>query len=288
MTTLPNFLIIGAQKAGTTSLHRYLREHPEIFMSKPKELYFFTEEHNWHRGREWYEQQFRGAGNAKAIGEASVAYTMYPTYRGVPARIASLLPDARLIYLVRNPIDRMCSDYLQYRYPKARRRIRWDVERHRIEQALLHNPRYLDYSLYAMQIDRYMEHFPREQLLVVVSDELRDARETTLRRIYEFLGVNNDWAATTSSLEFNRTRGKRRPRGMASRAIRRVPGAPALARWTPKPVRRAAHNLTTLELDPSRATISEDVRHRLEGMLRDDVSRLRTYLGDDFDGWGLG
>ena len=71
---LPNFLVIGAMKAGTTSLFHYLRDHPQVFLPEEKELYFFTEEDNWHRGLEWYRSRFRGAGDAKAVGEASVGY----------------------------------------------------------------------------------------------------------------------------------------------------------------------------------------------------------------------
>src|ERR687895_490160 len=109
---LPNFLIIGAAKAGTTSMWAYLREHPQVFMAEPKELHFFVAESNWKRGMRWYESHFQDATNAVAIGEACGAYTRFPRFRGVSERIASIVPHARLIYLVRHPIDRMVSNYV--------------------------------------------------------------------------------------------------------------------------------------------------------------------------------
>ena len=121
--TLPTFLIIGTMKGGTTSLHRYLRQHPDVFMPEQKELNFFLdeyagrpidppEERNWSRGLTWYERQFAGAEDERAVGEASANYTRYPTYPGVAERIAKIVPEMKLIYLMRNPIDRVLSHYL--------------------------------------------------------------------------------------------------------------------------------------------------------------------------------
>src|SRR4051812_36085465 len=98
---LPNLIIIGAARAGTTSLYHYLRSHPEIWMSPEKELYFFVEDHNWKRGIEWYERHFPAGTPVR--GEASTFYTHFPIRPGVPERIAALLPSAKLIYLVRDP-----------------------------------------------------------------------------------------------------------------------------------------------------------------------------------------
>lgn len=95
--TLPNFLVIGAMKAGTTSMHRYLDAHPDVFMATQKELNFFIEELNWSKGLGWYEERFAEAGDATARGEASPGYAGYPVRRGVPERIAATLPDARFV-----------------------------------------------------------------------------------------------------------------------------------------------------------------------------------------------
>jgi len=107
---LPNFIIIGAQKCGTTSLHHYLDQHDEIVMSKVKELNFFNEELNWSKGLKWYEAHFQGEG--KMRGEASPHYTNYPMSPGVAKRMKEIVPDAKIIYLVRDPVERLISAYL--------------------------------------------------------------------------------------------------------------------------------------------------------------------------------
>src|SRR5438309_2284856 len=106
---LPNLIVIGAARCGTTSLHKYLAAHPEIAMSREKELSFFVEEKNWSRGLGWYAAQF-GA-QAPVRGESSPAYSAFPLYRGVPERMARTVPDAKLVYLVRDPIARIASHY---------------------------------------------------------------------------------------------------------------------------------------------------------------------------------
>ena len=102
---LPNLIVIGAPKGGTTSLHHYLGAHPDVFMSRRKELGLFDRE-DWRDRVEWYERQFPDRPRGYA-GESSPAYSMHPTVAGVPERIHELLPDARLIYLVRDPVERL-------------------------------------------------------------------------------------------------------------------------------------------------------------------------------------
>src|SRR5205085_10467190 len=102
---LPNLIVIGAAKCGTTSLHRYLDLHPEVAMSKTKQLHFFTEKENWGRGLAWYESHFDTP--AQVRGESTPAYSAWPVHRGVPERIARVVPDTRLIYLVRDPVERV-------------------------------------------------------------------------------------------------------------------------------------------------------------------------------------
>jgi hypothetical protein len=106
---LPNLIVIGAAKCGTTSLHEYLDEHPEISMSREKELHFFVDGKNWGRGLAWYESHFDSA--APVRGESSPGYSAFPLYRGVPERMAETIPEAKLIYLVRDPVQRIVSHY---------------------------------------------------------------------------------------------------------------------------------------------------------------------------------
>src|SRR5213078_3047078 len=116
---LPNLVVIGAQKCGTSGLHYYLSLHPEVSMSRPKELNYFIEERNWPRGVDWYRRHFDP--RARVRGESSPNYTAYPQHEGVPKRMHSLLPDARLIYLVRDPLERIAAHWV-HNYAKRRER----------------------------------------------------------------------------------------------------------------------------------------------------------------------
>jgi hypothetical protein len=286
-TRLPNFLVIGAMKAGTTSLYHYLAQHPQIFMPRIKELDFFAVEGNWPRGLDWYRRQFADAvSGAIAVGEASTVYTKYPRYLGVPGRIAEHLPQARLIYLVRDPLARMRSHYAH--------RVAVGAERQPIDHALLNNPVYLDYSRYALQIEQYLPYFPPDRLLVLASEDLRNDRRRTIQQVFEFLGVDGGYVPPTLDREFYVSEG--RPVFSPAlwnlrRSVRRYfPAAKRAKEWVDsiggvRPRRAARPRHRGAE---DRAHISDRVRQVLEDELRPDVERLRTYLPAHFDGWEVG
>lgn len=269
-------------KSGTTSLYYYLQAHPEIFMPAIKELDFFTAEMNWKRGWRWYERQFTLAGSdIKAVGEASTTYTKYPQYAGVAQRIAEHLPDARLIYIIRDPIDRIRSQYQHH--------VAIGIERAPFEEAVLENPYYVDFSRYACQIEQYLEHFPREQLLIVTSEDLRRERVATLGKVYDFVGVDEGVAHTVPAEEHFTTEGRLAyPAVVAStrRALRRVwPGSVGVAKFIPGPVKQLLGK--SMVSQSSGLAMTGAVRKRLEDALREDVTRLRNYMPPGFDGWGI-
>lgn len=266
-------------KAGTTSLYHYLRSHPQIFMPDVKELMFFDPRHNWHRGLAWYADRFAAAGSVHvAVGEASTSYTKFPRVQGVPARIASVLPDVRLIYVLRHPIERMRSHYL---YLLSRGK-----ERRSIERALVEDPHYLDVSRYAMQLEQYLPYFGPDRFLLLDSRDLAERRVETLRRVFGFLGVDESWVPPVVDREFFRSVDRRMPSSLA-RALRRVPGVGPAARLLPGRVRRLARRLPAPRVDVERARIPDGLRRRLEDELRDDVARLRRLMPEGFDGWGI-
>jgi hypothetical protein len=284
---LPNFIVIGAMKAGTTSLFHYLQSHPQVYMSPLKEVDFFADELNWKRGFDWYRRQFKGATSAcLAMGEASTSYTKYPEHRGVPERIASHLPDARLIYVVRNPIDRIRSHY-QHRALNG-------AERAPVEVATLRDERYLNCSRYAMQIERYLEWFPRERLLLITSDELRTVRVPTMRRIYLFLGVDEEFVPETIEREFYRTEERANYPAYAWRIRRTVkryiPAGKRLKELidlvAPASIRRQ-RGARPSGTETRSVVIDERLRDQLTDLLRDDVAKLRSYMPEGFDGWGI-
>jgi sulfotransferase family protein len=181
---LPNVLVIGAMKCGSTSLHHYLDAHPDIAMSEKKELNFFYRPGVWNKGLEWYRSQFDPG--APLRGESSVNYTKSPRASGLAApRMHRLVPHAKLIYMVRHPIERAVSHYLHTRAEGNEERP--------LPQALsdLTGP-YVSRSVYYANVEPFLRHFPAESLLVVPQERLRSQRAATLRAIFSFLGVDAD------------------------------------------------------------------------------------------------
>jgi hypothetical protein len=196
---LPNFLILGAQKAGTTALYAYLRWHPQVTGPSFKEVSFF--DRHYPRGERWYRAHFP-ARRRTAIGEASPSYLLHPL---APERVAALLPDARLIALLRNPADRAFSHY-QHEVALGREplsfedaiaaedaRLRGEVERMLGDPAYFShawwNYTYVARGRYAEQLERWYAAFPRARLLVVFTEELAAETGATYRRVLEFLGL---------------------------------------------------------------------------------------------------
>ena len=197
---LPDFLVLGAQKAGTTALYAYLRWHPGITGPSWKEVSFF--DRHWWRGVGWYRGQFPLRSGGLIVGEASPSYLFHPL---APERARMLVPDARLIVLVRNPVDRAYSQY-QHEVALGREPLSFEDalaaedERTRGEvDRLVADPRafsrawwdhtYVARGRYAEQLERWLRVFPREQLLVVATEELGEAPGETYASILSFLGA---------------------------------------------------------------------------------------------------
>jgi hypothetical protein len=282
---MPNFLVIGAMKGGTTALYRYLQPHPEVFMPPVKALEFFVAEANWRRGAQWYRRQFAGAGsNEVAIGEASNAYTKYPRFMGVPERIAAQIPDVRMVYVVRDPIDRIRSHY--------QTRVWQGDERAPIERAVIEDRRYVDYSRYWLQLERYLKWFSPEQFLVITTERLRNARIETLRLVYDFLDIDSTTIPDTVEREFYRS-GDHPSSSLVPLKVRK-----ALKRHVPAAKRaKELENRVFQVLNTARGgrsapprppiAMPSAVRDRLASMLQDDVRGLRAFVGPEIDGWGI-
>jgi hypothetical protein len=277
-SSLPTFLVIGSMKAGTTSLYEYLRAHPHVYMPPHKELDFFVREGNLSRGLDWYEEQFTGAEAALAVGEASTSYTKYPIHAGVAERVSRVLPDVRLIYVIRNPIERIRSQFVH----------EWLLgEQHlSFEAAVTTEPRYVEFSRYATQIAEYMRYFRRDDLLIVEAERLRESRENTLQMVYRFIGVDSSVMPENVESEFHRSDGKR----LAPPLARKIVASHAYqgaGRYIPRAIKRRARSWLVRSPNPPEATLTPTVHELLAARLRDDVSELRAFLGADFHGWGI-
>lgn len=265
---LPSFLIIGAVKCGTTSLHAWLSAHPEVFMHPWKEMRFFTE--HWQRGPDWYRAQFAGAGSGQAAGEASNAYTRHPHYPDAARRIASLMPEARLVYLVRDPMRRLESHY--------RHRLATGWEWREFDRAVREDPAYIESGLYGAQLQRYLDYFDRSQILVLRAEKLFAEPAPHLERLADFLGVAR---RPDLPLAAENVTGTRVVVPAALRQLNRFAPTRALARRLIRQLRRSplihqrgrsAANMP-FALDPT-------LRAKLERIYAKDAGRLAT-LGLD-------
>jgi hypothetical protein len=278
---LPTFLVIGAMKAGTTSLWRDLRAHPQVFMPDVKEIHFFSNPDRYERGFDWYRAHFADAGDTVAVGEASTNYTKHPRRPDAAARVAAAIPDVRLVYAVRDPIERIRSHYLHVAHGHGERRP--------LSVAVWEDPEYLDVSRYRTQIDRYLEHFDRSQLLVITAEALARDRRATLGRVLAFVGVDPSAAPRPrGDAQVNRSAEKRLDTAVSSTA-RRMPGYRLARHLVPRRIRRVVGRVTkrpvTTAVD---VTVPDDLRRALERELHDEVAGLRPFLGPSFDGWGIG
>jgi hypothetical protein len=272
---LPNLVVIGAQKCGTSGLHYILDAHPEISMSSPKELNFFIEERNWTHGIEWYREHFDP--EAAVRGESSPNYTTYPHHLGIPQRMHETIPDAKLIFLVRDPLDRIAAHWV-HNYAKRR-------ERGDLRETLLHpNTTYVLRSKYHWQLRQFLNRYTLSQVLVVDQEDLRHKRTETLREIFTFLGVDADFDHPSFHRERHRTTRKRRATalGVKVQPLRqtavgsRLPKAfwnaldvGVLGRPIPKPDVRGALGPEVIEV------------------LHEDADRLRELTGRPFERWSV-
>ena len=199
---LPNFLIIGAAKSGTTTLMEYLRQHDEIFIA-PREINFFDIDNHYERGMRWYEDHFGEANGHLAIGEKTPSYSYIPQ---AAERIHQHLPNARLIWVFREPVARAYSNYW-HSISRGSERLKFDsaiaAEEERIKDNLYRG--YLKRGIYVEQIKRFLEYFPQSQMHFILFEDLVREPEASARGVFEFLGVGPELAITQQPKKVNVT-----------------------------------------------------------------------------------
>jgi hypothetical protein len=264
---LPNLIVIGAAKCGTTSLHSYLSAHPDIAMSAKKELNFFVRD-GWRDEVDWYAAQFP---DAPVRGESSPGYTMAPYLPSTAARIHELVPNARLVYLVRHPVDRALANYVEF--------VMHRLEQRPVDVALTdtENPAnpHLCGSRYGSQAAAFLEHFAPEQLLVVDRDALLRDRRGTLRQVFEFVGVDPAFESGEFDVEHNARESKVRYNDLGMWLIRRgwfTERTGAVRGPLVKPLRR----VLSRSID---ATLSPGAREQAMAALRPEVDKLARLTG---------
>lgn len=209
---LPSFIIGGAPKAGTTALWAYLAEHPEVFMPSYKEPHFFSRLQGdlgngivkpgpirtitYYNGLQWYEDLFKPGSGAKAKGEASTHYLSAPDAAGL---IKEYVPDVRLIFLLRDPVDRLYSQYWQT--------YRLGTSMPDFESMFKSNHSAFTYfcyvSKYKMHLERFFSTFAADQILVLLDTDLKNHPEGTLQKVHRFIGVDPEFIPSVLGKAFN-------------------------------------------------------------------------------------
>jgi hypothetical protein len=269
---LPTFLVIGAQKSATTSLIHHLAGHPEVF-ALTDEVHFF--DRHFARGIDWYRARFEGSGAARAVGESTPDYMYFPS---VPPRMAEHLPGARLVAILRNPVDRAYSHYWHARtrgWERERLSEALAAEGARMAEATDERSRgrfaYVDRGRYLPQLRRVCDHFPRDSLHVLLFENLRDQPVEAVRSVYRFVGVDDSVVPPDVDRARNRFVTFRSMR--LREPIRRLPG----------PLRRVAArlNIRYVRYPPMQPAI----RDRLRAEFAEDNRELERWLGMDLSAW---
>jgi hypothetical protein len=297
--TLPNFFVIGAGKAGTTSLHQYLDQHPYVYMSPVKETNFFALEgekpnfrgpeadqriNRWSvTGIEEYRALFEGVSGETAVGEASPLY-LYD--HKAPLRIKRRVPEAKLIAVLRDPVERAYSAFLhttrsgreKLGFTKA---LREEEDRIRANWEWIWH--YKNAGFYHEQLSRYYETFEREQIRVYLHEDLSTDPAGVMRDIFGFLGVDDSFAPDTSR--------RRNVRGIPkSRALFALTHKPNRVKTLVKalvpegPWRKISMGIKSRNLAGT-PPLPEDVAEELAVAFREDVSRLQGLVGRDLSAW---
>lgn len=265
---LPTWITIGAMKSATTSLHRYLAVHPDIDTSEPKELDFFIEPRYSRLGIDWYQQQFRGT--AAAAGESSVNYTKCHEHPGVAERMHRHLPDVRLIYMVRDPFDRIESHWVHA--------VGEGELRGNLSDALsdLDRSTLVQTSRYWTQLAPFLERFDPGQIRVLSYDDFAADPRGVLRGVLEFVGVDPEFDHPIVGERIHDSGAKRRP----PRWAMPIWGDPKNYRY-----RRRVKRLFGRPIDPPEWTPRD--RERVREYLRPEVDALRDFSGLELGEWSL-
>jgi Sulfotransferase domain len=277
----PDFIGIGAQRTGTSWIYSCLYEHPQICMPQ-KEIHFFSRDRNWSRGFEWYERIFAECPSSAIAGEFS---TSYLSDTEAAARISDRYPGARLIVSLRHPVERAFSSYLN------------DVVAGVVpsatgfEQALQSHPEYVEGGRYARYLRRYLELFPRDQLLVSVFDDARRDPGAAIREIYRFLGADPAFRPTMLDRRVAAgriPRSQRMERALIDTARTfRTRRALRPLWWTAK--RSGAGDrlraLNTRNGVDGPSELAADVRKGLQRELEPDIADLEQLLQKQFPTW---
>lgn len=292
---MPNFLIIGAAKAGTTSLYSYLNQHPQVYMSPVKEPRFFTPElysiyNNGVRdnGRrtaltlEQYCQLFQGVSTEIAIGEASTEYLYIPK---APERIKSHIPNAKIIAILRNPVERAFSAFL-YQFRDGVETLTFQQalqeEGKRIQAGFRPGWHYKQVGFYSSQVKRYLDGFAPEQIRIYLYDDLSSDGLTVVQNVYRFLAIDDIF---TPDFKRENVSGIPKRRWLQNLFTKDNPLKLALKPLFSEKLRVAIRERVKKQNLGAKPILLPEIRQELVEVYREDIEKLQALIQRDLSAW---
>lgn len=286
---LPNFLIVGTPKSGTTSLYHYLNQHPEIYFSSHKEPHFFSfiGEQKPHWGIKTiaeYEKLFEDATNEKAIGEAS---TWYLYSKSAAEQIKKYIPNVKLIIILRNPIERAYSSWA------FQIQCGWEsivdfeealqAEKNRMKNGCGWDFHYLHTGFYYKQIQRYFNLFSREQIKIYTHDDLKQNCTFVIKDIFDFLEVDNSFVPDTS-IRHNSTR---LPKNQLINLFFKKNSyyKEAIKALIPHSLRKKMREKVLYSNSSSTYNLSQELKAKYTLLYKDDILKTSELSKLDFSHW---
>ena len=272
MTSFPNLLIIGAMKAGTTSLHDYLGLHPDIFMSEPKELHFYDDLSQL--SREKYLNNFNS--KCKVIGTTPQNYTKahHKDFKNIPERIFKDTPNVKLIYIVRDPFERVLSHVVENRYGDSPERSKQNLK----------TDHYWKTSLYDYQISQYLKFFKKSQIHVLTLEDLKENRLYELNKIFKFIDLKELEDNSQFDYIMNDASSKQVPDFIKSQYWFRILKKLNL-KLAEKMASQVVNNFYTSYL--SKPKLSEIINREIVEIVRADSSQFQKKFNVDISEWNL-
>lgn len=275
---LPTFMVIGAAKCGTTSLCALLERHPDVFLTRPKEPKYFSRIATYEQGWDWYLSLFEGSERYAARGEGSTTYTGPARIDMVVPRLHATVPNCRLIYMVRHPIQRLESHWKMLRRSgQGLANINRNVE---------DLPPLSMWGMYWRWFCAYRLLFRDDQILIVFFEDFVRDPESIMARVYEHIGVDPTFRPVDAHVPRNTAR-EFKADTRASAIVRRIPGFGLVKRIAPKRMVEAARN-ALLQPYGDRAVWDPAVLCALQRMYRQDSRYLLEHCGKSEDYWRLG
>ncbi|MFM7382126.1 MAG: sulfotransferase family protein [Microcystaceae cyanobacterium] len=269
MVKEPDFFIIGGMKCATSTLHEQLARQPGFFMTEPKEPNFFSNDEIFAQGRDWYLSLFQEAKDADLCGESSTHYTKFPTYPHTLERLLQAYPNAKFIYVMRHPIDRLVSQYIH----------EWSqlvIQNQDINAAIYNFPELIDYSHYSYQLTAYFERVPRERILPVFFERMLKYPQPELERVCQFLGYEGSPQWQTD-LDAQNVSNQRLRKSAWRDALVEMPGLKQIRQaLIPKSFRTWVRSLWTMKDKPQ---LSAESLVYLQEKFDPDLAILGQWLG---------